>query len=158
MNDEVNKPEIAPWLIAIYAGPLLLTLLIFFFNDFLIANLLALLIAIVMVVHLIFIFKTRYHLIGNLLYFRSLYGSKTINLKEVKRIDRVKYKEMVPLIRYFGSSMYAGYHWHPEHKKVFMCIVNTKDLILIDTKERQYLISPSNPEEFIKKINKRKKN
>lgn len=154
---EINKPRIAPWLIALYFGPLLLTLLIALMVDILIAKIIALIIAFIMFLHIIFISKTQYVLSGNTIHFKSLYGSKKIYIPDIKSIKPLRYREIFPLIRYFGSTMHTGYHWHHVHKKIFMCITNTKDLVLIETKDKKYLISPSNQKEFIKKIIKIKK-
>ena len=158
MKSIINRPHHSPWIITLYTGMFILALLATLTINILGAMILAAIITIIMFIHLIAIVYTKYHITPTGIIFYSLYGKKTIPFKTIKSMKRVRHREMHGLLRYFGSSCHAGYHWHAHHKHVFMTITNYRELILIKTKSRfDYLLSPSEPNDFIKEINKRKK-
>jgi len=78
-------------------------------------------------------------------------GTKKISLDTIQSAE----KTLIPFgIRLFGASDYGGYCYFPSFDKAFAIITNFRDGVLIEAKQGIYLITPMNPEEFIKSIKK----
>lgn len=98
------------------------------------------------------IYRTRYILAGDGLLIKApilVGGSKKIRFEEIREIWRT----LVPFgLRLFGASFYGGYYHVPSLGRTFMLITNYSDGVLIRTDRLNYLITPSNPDMFIRKI------
>ena len=80
---------------------------------------------------------------------RLIGGSKKIPLEIIESVQRT----LIPFgFRLFGASFYGGYYYFPSVGRAFMVITNFRDGVLIKTKNGNYVITPSNPDEFIEKI------
>lgn len=75
--------------------------------------------------------------------------------KEEKRvpftsITSIK-RTLIPFgFRLFGASFYGGYFYIPGLGRAFMTITNFRDGVLIEAGKRNYIITPSNPDEFVR--------
>jgi hypothetical protein len=103
-----------------------------------------------------YLFSPRDFLItGKYLVIKKVFGEVKIPLEE---IEEVKLLEKVKGIRTFGSGGLYGYfgyfHLH-EIGSVKMYAARRSKLILIRCKNKKFVISPENPEEFIVELKKR---
>jgi len=100
------------------------------------------------------LYTTRYLLTQSELVLRAsifIGGTKKIPLNTITSAERT----LIPFgIRLFGASGYGGYFYFPNIGKAFVVITNFKDGVLIRAKQGLYLITPRNPDEFIKSIRK----
>jgi hypothetical protein len=55
-------------------------------------------------------------------------------------------------IRFFGATGYGVYYSFPNIGKTFAVITNFRDGVLVKTKQGNFLITPKNPDDFIKSI------
>jgi len=77
---------------------------------------------------------------------RIVGGPKVVELSKVKSVRRVR----IPFgVRLFGASFHGGYYYVPGLGRVFMAITNFSDGVLTETEDGRYIITPSNPDEFI---------
>jgi len=155
----VNKPVVSKYLFGFYIGififvavmfgiVVLLTPIMFTIPAF---GGLVILILVIFAYHIYMITKTEYRIEDNELRIRSFYGTKKIPLSEITETK----KTLIPAgIKLFGSSFYAGYFYVPSLGKVFMAVTNYSDGILIIAGKNKFIISPSNPDEFIKQLGK----
>ena len=113
-------------------------------------------VAIVMLLILASLYRTRYILTDHELIIKTtllIGGSKTIPLRTVSTVDKI----LIPFgIRLFGASFHGGYYHIPGLGKAFFAITNFRDGILIKTDRRNYVITPSNPLNFQEVIQTRK--
>lgn len=162
----VNKPEVSRTIVLSY-----ITLLIFiasltvFFSYAaictpmgMIAGTIAAVVSafagLIILLILVSIYQTRYILTKEELIIKTtklIGGSKTIPLRTIESAEIT----MIPFgIRLFGASFHGGYYQIPSLGRVFMAITNFKDGLLIRTTDRNYIITPSNPTDFITTIEK----
>ena len=99
------------------------------------------------------IYRTRYILTDSELILETsslIGGSKTIPLETIQSIQRT----LIPFgIKLLGASFHGGYYYLPSLGRAFMVITNYRDGVLIKAQNGIYVITPSNPEELIEKIN-----
>ena len=77
-------------------------------------------------------------------------GNKRIPLEMIESVQRT----LIPFgFRLFGASFHGGHYYFPSVGRAFRVITNFRDGVLIKAKNGNYLITPSNPDEFIQKIN-----
>ena len=79
-------------------------------------------------------------------------GRKKIQLNTIENVEKTLYPFGIKL---FGASFHGGYYKIPGLGRAFLAITNFDDGILIRTKEGNYIITPSNPAEFINSLNHR---
>ena len=80
---------------------------------------------------------------------RIVGGPKVVELSKVRSVRRIR----IPFgVRLFGASFHGGYYYVPGLGRTFMAITNFSDGVLIETEDGRYIITPSNPDEFIKAL------
>ena len=80
---------------------------------------------------------------------RLIGGAKTIPLGTVTSAQRT----VIPFgVRLFGASFYGGHYYFPSVGRAFMVITNYRDGVLVKTTKGNYIITPSNPDDFAEKI------
>ena len=103
------------------------------------------------------IYRTRYVLTDSELVVetsRLIGGSKRIPLETIQSLQRT----LIPFgIKLFGASFHGGYYYIPSIGRAFMVITNYRDGILIKATNGNYVITPNNPDNFIKTIKLRTK-
>lgn len=73
-------------------------------------------------------------------------GSKRIQLDAIESVEKTLYPFGFKL---FGASFHGGYYSIPGLGRAFIAITNLDDATLIRTAQSSYIISPSNPEDFM---------
>jgi len=159
-KEVINRPIISKWI-----GGMYLTILIFiaflylivydytmfeasyfaatFFNAVM-AFVLLLILAVT-----IGLYRTRYTIKDGLLYSWSPFMTIKLKIEDIKKVE----KTMVPIHFRVGASLYSGYFYVPSLGWVGSIITNLRDSILITTKKgKYYMITPSNPEKFMKML------
>ncbi len=164
----VNKPEVSRVLAGFYAGMAVFLAvvfgIVFFFiyteapeNSF--VGLIVLVVTVVFVEGIMLwllaaIHKTKYVLTDSELVLeapRLIGGSKRIPLETIGSMQRT----LIPFgFRLFGASFYGGYYYFPSVGRAFMVITNFRDGVLIKAANGNYVITPSNPDNFIENIKK----
>ena len=93
------------------------------------------------------LYRTRYTIKDSLLYSWSPFMTIKLKIENIKKVE----KTMVPIHFRVGASLYSGYFYVPNLGWVGSIITNLRDAILITTKKgKYYMITPSNPEKFMK--------
>ena len=114
-------------------------------------------VAIVMLLILNSLYRTRYILTDEELIIKTtllIGGSKTILLEAVSSVEKI----LIPFgIRLFGASFHGGHYHIPGLGKAFFAITNFKDGLLIKTNRRNFVITRSNPLDFQDAIQTRKR-
>jgi hypothetical protein len=160
----VNRPEVSGPLAAFYLAmtALLAGLALFFVYLYLQAPVLGGLVGLVVIVVVetiiisiaVSLYTTRYVLTQSELILRAsifIGGTKKIPLNTIISAERT----LIPFgIRLFGASGYGGYYYFPNIGRAFVVITNFMDGVLIKAKQGVYIITPRNPDEFIKSIQK----
>ncbi|MFQ5711438.1 MAG: PH domain-containing protein [Candidatus Geothermarchaeales archaeon] len=97
--------------------------------------------------------KTSYVIRGDSLIVDSAFAKRTVNIGEIDSMRRT----LIPLgIRLFGASLYSGHYYFPGLGRARLAMTNFKDGVLIRTKKGETLIiTPSEPEEFMRVIQRR---
>lgn len=76
-------------------------------------------------------------------------GSKNIQLESIKSVEKTLY----PLgFKLFGASFHGGYYSVPGLGRTFIAVTNFEDAVLIRTTGMSYVISPSDPFEFMEHL------
>ena len=163
----VNKPEVSRTIVGFYAGmAVFLAVLfgvIFYFifteapeGSFVGLIVLAVIAPIVeglMLWVLASLYRTRYVVTDGELVLEAsslIGGTKRIPLETIESVQRT----LIPFgFRLFGASFHGGYYYFPSVGRAFMVITNFRDGVLIKATNGNYVITPSNPDEFIAKIN-----
>ena len=98
------------------------------------------------------LYRTRYVLTDSELVLQApklIGGSKRIPLETVESVQRT----LIPFgFRLFGASFYGGYYYFPGVGRAFMVITNYRDGVLIKAANGNYVITPSNPDDFIESV------
>jgi membrane protein YdbS with pleckstrin-like domain len=167
----VNKPEVSMIIVGFYVGMTVFVSVVFGIVFYFIftespANSLlgmAVLVTVVVVVEALMLtllasfYRTRYILTDTELILKTsrlIGGSKKIPLDTVTSAEHT----LIPFgFRLFGASFYGGYYYFPSVGRTFMAITNFHDGVLIKSAHGNYVITPSNPDEFMAKINKQTK-
>jgi hypothetical protein len=77
---------------------------------------------------------------------------KRIPIREVETIQRT----LIPFgFRLFGASFYGGHYYIPGLGRAFVAMTNFNDGVLIRTKEGNYIITPRDPDGFIRLVKER---
>ena len=160
----INKPRISKWIGGMYTiltiFILILYITITFVSDIrfspVYSQILFFGIMIFVLVLLAFItcsfYKTKYVLQKGVLYSWSPFAIIKIKLKDIKKVERT----MIPFHIRVGASLYSGRFYIPSLGWTRAIITNLSDGVLITTKDKKhYLITPSNPDRFIKLLNKK---
>ena len=103
------------------------------------------------------IYRTRYVLTDTELVIeasRLIGGKKRIPLETIQSMQRT----LIPFgIKLVGASFHGGHYYIPSIGRAFIAITNFKDGVLIKATNGNYVITPSNPDELIENIKKRKR-
>jgi hypothetical protein len=82
----------------------------------------------------------------------ALTKERRVPLAKVKSVERT----LIPFgLRLFGASFYGGYYYIPGLGRAFVTMTNFNDGVLLRTEDGNYIITPRNPEEFMKAIRAR---
>lgn len=104
----------------------------------------------VFIILLASLYRTRYIVTRDRLIIetsRLIGGSKDIPLDGIVSVE----KTLIPLgLRLFGASFHGGYYYIPGLGRAFLAITNFKDGLLIKARNGNYLITPKDPEDFKK--------
>lgn len=94
------------------------------------------------------LYKTAYVIKGGKLRSWSPFAIINISIKDVSKVEQTR----IPFyFKGFGASLYSGRFYIPAVGWTRVIITNLTDGVLIKTKEgRNYLITPSNPKNFVK--------
>ena len=161
MSEFVIKPHISRWIGGMYVGVTILLLSVFFglcgyfyFNPPELTVRIAVLVPLFLVSMLMVwmttsLYDTRYTIEQGVLRARSPFMRMEVRLKDVAKAERV----MVPMHFRVGASLYCGWFYVPNVGWVRSIITNLRDAVMITAKDgKRYLITPSEPERFVKKI------
>lgn len=98
------------------------------------------------------IYKMNYELNNDCL---IIHGAFNKNILEIHAIEKIELSVIPFGIRLFGGSFVGGRYYLPGIGKAWVAMTNFKDGVLIKTRDDEnYLITPSNPNQFIEDINK----
>jgi len=98
-------------------------------------------------------YNTKYNIKNGVLTSWSPFMFIKIRLKNIKSVE----KTLFPFGFRVGASFYCGAYYFPNLGWTGVIITNMKDTILIKTKDgKKYIISPKNPEKFMKILKSRK--
>ena len=165
----VNKPEVSRIIVGFYVGMTVFVSVVFgvvFFFVYTEASpdsvlAMAVLVPVIILVELVMmwavasIFRTRYVLTESELVLEAsslIGGTKRIPLETIQSLQRT----LIPFgIKLLGASFHGGYYYLPSLGRAFMAITNYRDGVLIKAKNGNYVITPSNPENFIENINQK---
>jgi hypothetical protein len=161
MSEFVIKPHISRWIGGMYVGVTILVLSAFFglcghfyFNPPELTVRATVLVPLFLAsMFLVWIttslFETKYTIELGVLRARSPFMRMEVRLKDVVKAERV----MVPVHFRVGASMYCGWFYVPNVGWVRSIITNLRDAVMMTTKDgKRYMITPSEPERFIRKL------
>ena len=157
----INKPRISKWIGGMYAILTILITILFlgivFGTDirfesinsqFLFFGIMLFVLFLMSFITFSF-YKTKYVIQDGILYSQSPFAIIKLRLKDIKKVERT----MIPIHIRVGASLYSGRFYIPSLGWTKAIITNLSDGVLITTKDKKhYLITPSNPEKFIKKL------
>ena len=160
----MNKPEVSgplAWFYIVTATLLTILALLFVYLYLqrpifggLVGLVVVIVVEMIIISIVVSIYATRYTLTPNELILKAsifIGGTKRISLDAIESAERT----LIPFgIRLFGASGYGGYCYFPNIGRAFVVITNFRDGVLIRTKQGIYLITPRNPDLFIKSINR----
>ena len=96
-------------------------------------------------------YGTKYVIHDGILYSWSPFAIIKVKLNNIKKIERT----MVPFHIRVGASLYCGRFYIPGLGWTKAIITNLSDGVIITTKDnKRYLITPSNPDRFVKLLKK----
>jgi len=157
----VNKPYISKWIGGMYIGATIFVLALFFgLCGFFYINPPALTVKIVALATLFIIamimvwittsfYDTEYTIEQGVLRSRSPFTKMKAKLKDIEKVERV----LMPVHFRVGASLYCGWFYVPNVGWVRAVITNLRDAVMITTRGgKRYLITPSQPEKFMKKL------
>ena len=161
MSEFVIKPYISRWIGGMYVGLTIFMLALFFglcghfyLNPPELTVRIAVLAALFLASMLVFwvtvsFYDTKYTIERGVLRARSPFARIEVRLKDIEKAERL----LVPMHFRVGASLYCGWFYVPNVGWVRSIITNLRDAVMITTKDgRRYLITPSEPERFIRKI------
>ena len=115
-------------------------------------NIIMFLVFLLMFVTTLGFYSTKYRIENGVLKSVSPFISIRLNLKDIKSVEKIVF----PFNFRVGSSFYSGYFYVPNKGWFRSIITNLRDTILIMAKDgKLYMITPSNPERFIKILRRR---
>ena len=162
----VNKPKVSRTIVGFYAGmavflAVLFSVIFFFifteapeggFVGLITLAVIAPTVEGLMLWVLASLYRTRYVVTDSELVLEAsslIGGTKKISLDTIESFQRT----LIPFgFRLFGASFHGGYYYFPSVGRAFRVITNFRDGVLIKAKNGNYVITPSNPDDFIQKI------
>ena len=162
----VNKPYNSRWIGGLYISLTILITLIYlsiylfadgtyrtsYFLQIVLNSVMGFVFSLMLIIVISF-YTTKYKISDGLLTSWSPFIKIKLKLKDVKKIE----KTMLPFHIRVGASFYCGFFYVPNLGWVRSIITNLRDVILITAKDGKYfMISPSNPERFMKMLKFRK--
>lgn len=115
-------------------------------------NIVMFLLFLLMFVTTLSFYSTRYRIENDVLKSMSPFVYIKLNLKDIKSVEKIVF----PFNFRVGSSFYSGYFYVPNRGWFRSIITNLRDTVLITAKDgKLYMITPSNPEKFIKLLKRR---
>jgi hypothetical protein len=166
----VNKPEVSRTIVGFYAGmavflAVLFGVIFFFiytdapegsFVGLIVLVIIAPIVEGLMLWVLASLYRTRYVVTDSELVLEAsslIGGSKRIPLETIESVQRT----LIPFgFKLFGASFHGGHYYIPSIGRAFIAITNFKDGVLIKTTNGNYVITPTNPDDFIARIEKNK--
>jgi len=160
----INKPKISRWIggsyiiLTIFISVLFIAialgtdvsshphLQIFFFS-------MTVFIALLLGITTFGLYKTKYVIQNGFLYSWSPFAIIKIKINDIKKVERTT----IPFHFRVGASLYSGRFYIPSLGWTKAIITNLSDGMLITTKDKKYyLITPSNPDRFVKLLESNK--
>jgi len=93
------------------------------------------------------LYRTKYVISDGVLYSWSLFAVIRLKLNDIKKVERA----IVPIHFRVGASLYSGRFYVPSLGWTKSIITNLTDGVIITTKDnKHYLITPSNPDKFVR--------
>jgi len=155
MADTVNVPYKSRWIGGMYASLTVFIILLFFILYLFVEPYMQALNGAVLFIFALMLFitisfyTTKYKIEDGFLKAWSPFMNINLKLKNVKKVEKI----LVPIHFRVGASLYSGNFYVPSIGWVMSIITNLRDAVLITTKDgRHYMITPSNPKGFIKKL------
>ena len=98
-------------------------------------------------------YRTTYTIKNGFLISKSAFMTINLKLKDIRKVEKI----IMPFHFRVGASLYSGIFYVPNLGWVKSVITNLRDAILITTKdEKYYMITPLNPNKFMKLLKSRK--
>jgi hypothetical protein len=98
------------------------------------------------------LYRTKYILQNGVLHSWSPFATINLKLRDIKKVERA----MIPFHIRVGADLYSGRFYIPSLGWTKAIITNLSDGVMITTKDKKrYLITPSNPDRFIKLLKKK---
>jgi hypothetical protein len=161
----VNKPRISKWVGGMYAGLTIFITILFiaitFGSDIRLSPLCLQIFFFDIMISILFImglitwsfFRTKYVIHDGVLYSWSPFAIIKLKLNDIKKVERT----IVPFHIRVGASLYSGRFYVPSLGWTKSIITNLSDGVIITTKDnKRYLITPSNPDKFVKSLKKQR--
>jgi len=161
MKDMKNRPRISKW---IGGGYLLLTILlavlyaaIALFSNVFSVLYAGIILTVVMTFAVVLVgvttycfYNTVYEVKDGFIHSCSAFAVINLGIKDIAKIERT----LIPFyFKGFGASLYSGYFYIPTVGWTKVIITNlTGGVLITDKKGKHYLITPSNPNKFIKLV------
>ena len=165
VNNMINKPRISKWIGGTYIITTIFILILYitiaFVSDMRFSPVLVQILFFGVMMFVLFLMtfttvsfhRTQYVLQEGVLYSWSPFAIIKIKLKDIKKAERT----MVPFHIRVGAALYSGRFYIPSLGWTKAIITNLSDGVLITTKDKKhYLITPSNPDRFVKILNKKR--
>lgn len=96
-------------------------------------------------------YMTRYTIKGGVLYSWSPFAVIKVKISDIRKVERTR----IPLHFRVGASLYSGMFYIPNFGWTKSIITNLGDALLITTRnKKRYMITPSNPDRFLKLLKK----
>ena len=149
---KINRPRISNWIGGFYAATTVLIALLFACLAFQIGMLLPLLgtgvlVSAILSVTTYCFYRTKYVIDGGILYSWSPFANIRLKISDIRKVERTR----VPVYLRVGASLYSGLFYIAGAGWTKTIMTNLTDGVLItDSKGKHYLITPSNPDEFVK--------
>lgn len=159
-KETINKPYKSRWIGGMY---IIITALITIFYLFLyytkydasqtVIGFFMLLVVSLFLTLTIEFYRTIYRIENGFLISKSAFMTINLKLKDIKKVEKI----IMPFHFRVGASFYSGIFYVPNLGWVKSIITNLRDAILITTKdEKYYMITPLNPNKFMKLLKSRK--
>ena len=157
----VNKPHMSRWIGGMYVAVTIFMLVVFFglcalfYVDQVELTVRVAVLGIFCILALFMawitlsFYDTEYTIEQGVLRSRSPFTKIELRLKDIEKAERL----LVPVHFRVGSSLYCGWFYVPNVGWVRSIITNLRDAVMITTTDnRRYLVTPSEPERFIRKL------
>jgi hypothetical protein len=161
LEDTINKPRISGWIGGMYAILMIFIAILYIVITFetnvraSTLSLQALFFGVVFFVLFIVgftgisFYRTKYVINNGVLYSWSPFAVIKLKLDDIEKVERT----IVPIHARVGASLYSGRFYVPSLGWTRSIITNLTDGVIITTKDnKHYLITPSNPDKFVKSL------